>query len=182
MDNTQITKVAIEILKQSVDVSGLDPKINNRIQEIKKIYQKISVIQKEVSERVGTLQKEIKDLEKQAKIFEKQLLPVLKEVEDHALQAEGIFIELKKGRRSPKVGYEFLADKVNSELLMAAEEAISVAAAFAQSPTVKLSNKTAGVFDAIKSYWNRFITAIKSVKSKLTKSKKTLNELDKLTR
>ena len=144
-----IQKLATEIL--AADVSELEPKVQNRVKELKKIHQQIKEIEDRVKEQVGDLQKQIKTLEKQSSIFEKEIMPELKRLEDHAIRAEGILIELKPGKRSPKVGYEFLASKVSSELIAAAEEAITKAAEFAQNPTIEIPDavkaskkKTAG--------------------------------------
>ena len=134
-----VQKIAAEIL--AADVSTLDPKIQNRVKEMKKVHQQIKEIQDRVSEQVGDLLKQIKTLEKQSGIFEKEIMPELKRLEDHAIRAEGILIELKAGKRSPKVGYEFLASKVTSELISAAEEAMTEAAKFAHAPTIEVTSK-----------------------------------------
>lgn len=168
-----ISSIVEEILKESTDVSNVDPKISNRIKQIKKIYQQIKEIESTIKEQVGDLQKQAKDLEKQAQVFYKEILPILKDVEDHALEAEGIFIELKAGRRSPKVGYDLLASKVNSELLSMAEKAMTEAAQFAQKPTVKLTHvKTAGLGDWLKKQWNK----LKSWVSSLKKQEKSIGK------
>ena len=140
----EVKKLAAEIL--AADVTELDPKIQNRVKELKKIHQQIKEVQDKVSEQVGDLLKQIKTLEKQSEIFEKEIMPELKRLEDHSIRAEGILIELKSGRRSPKVGYEFLVSKVASELITAAEQAMTEVAKFAQSPSIEVtSNKrTAG--------------------------------------
>lgn len=181
-----IEQMADEIVKSAADISKLDPKIQNRIGEVKKIYQKIKVIQDSINEQVSDLQSQIKDLEKQAKIFEKQLMPTLSELEDHAVEAEGIFIQLKKGRRSPKVGYEYLADKVTSELLMAAEDAITDAAKFAKGLTIKVSKadgttKTAGITDWLKKQWDNLVSFVTKLKNRNKSIKNLLTQLKKAT-
>jgi peptidoglycan hydrolase CwlO-like protein len=141
-----IQKIAEDIFKESADVGTLDTKIQNRVKEMKKVHQQIKEIQDRINEQVGDLYKQIKTLEKQSGIFEKEIMPELKRLEDHTIRAEGILIELKAGRRSPKVGYEFLASKVASELITGAEEAMAEAAKFAQAPTIEITSnkKTAG--------------------------------------
>lgn len=182
-----IKKIAEDILKVSVNISEVDPKIQNRIKEVKKIYQQISVIENTIREQVEDLQNQVKQLQKQAQIFEKQLIPVLKELQDHAIEAEGVFIQLKKGRRSPKVGYEYLADKVSSELLMAAEEVITDAAEFAKGLTISVSStdgleKTAGKFtDWLKNQWNKLVSFVNKLKSRSNSVKKSINELKRAT-
>lgn len=183
----RIESIVNEILKESADISQIDPKIQNRIKAVKKVYQQIDTVQKQINEAVGDLQNQIKDLEKQAGIFMKEIIPVLKDLEDHAIAAEGIFIELKKGRRSPKVGYEYLAERVSSELLLAAEEAMTKVAEFAKSPTVTVSNsnqmtKNAGLFDWLKRKWNDLLNWLKGLKRKNTEIGKALSELDKITK
>jgi len=138
--------LAEDILKQATDVTEMPEKVQNRIKELKKVHQQIKDLQDKISEQVGDLQKQIKVLEKQSGIFEKEIMPELKTLQDHTIRAEGILIELKSGRRSPKVGYEFLASKVTSELITAAEEAMAKAAEFAQAPSIEVTSKmkTAG--------------------------------------
>jgi hypothetical protein len=179
-----VKRFAIDIL--ATEVADVDPKIGNRIKQMKEIYQKMKVIELEIATKIGSLQKELKTLEKQTAIFEKELMPVLKELQDHSIKAEGIYIELKSGRRSPKVGYEYLAEKVNSQLLAAAEEVIAKAAEFAQSPSITMSSsngmkKRAGVFDWIKEKWNKFTGWIKSLSQQSKAIGKDLFELDKMT-
>ena len=181
-----INNIVDSILKVSVDIKELDPKIQNRILQVKKVYQQINEIEKAIKEQVGDLQKQISVLEKQTKIFEKELIPVLKELEDHAITAEGIFIELKSGNRSPKVGYEYLAERVTSELLLAAEEAISKAAEFARAPSITVSKKeqiekTAGIFDWLKEQWNKLVNFVKSLKTRSRSLDKLILELDRKT-
>lgn len=139
-----VQKVAAEIL--ATEVADIEPKLQNRIKEMKKVHQQIKEIQDRVSEQVGDLLKQIKTLEKQSAIFEKEIMPELKRLEDHTIKAEGILIELKAGRRSPKVGYEFLASRVASELITGAEQAMAEAAKFAQAPSIEITSnkKTAG--------------------------------------
>lgn len=178
-----VMKLADSIIKESVDISTVDPKIQNRIIEVKKIYQKINEVQKIIDEQTASFQRQIKDLEKQTKIFEKEILPVLKTLSDHAIQAEGIFIEIKAGKRSPKVGYEFLASRVESSLMTAAEEAITKAAEFAKSMTVTVASKqkTAGVFDWLKDMWNKAVNFVKTLKQHANVISDLIDQLDKNT-
>jgi len=179
-----VEKIAVSIL--ATEVGELDPKIGNRIKQMKDIYQKMKKIEEEISTKVGNLQKELKSLEKQSGIFEKELMPILKDLQDHAIKAEGIYVELKTGRRSPKVGYDYLAERVNSEMLRAAEEAIAKAAEFAQSPSIALASinkqiKTAGIFDGLKKLWDKFTGWIKGMKKKVDEIGNNVDKLDAIT-
>lgn len=174
-------KVAVN--KVAVDISEVDPKIQNRISKIKEIYQQIKRKKDAIQEQVGSIQQEIKVLERQAKIFEKEVLPILKDLEDHAITAEGIFIELKKGRRSPKEGYDFLASKVNSDLLKAAEAVIADAATFAKSPSITVSHvKTAGILQWLKKRWQQLVGWAKKLKGVEKSLGKSVADLDRATR
>lgn len=172
-----------DYMRVSTDVKTLDKKLQNRIEEVKKIYIKIDGVKKVIAEKVGSLEKEIKALEKQTEIFEKELIPVLKQLEDHAIQAEGVFIELKSGRRSPKVGYDFLAEKVNSDLLRLAEEAMSKAAEFAQNPSIKVaSTRIAGIFDFLKAQWDKLVKFVSQFKKDTDSVGKLVSKLDATTK
>lgn len=170
--------------KEATDVKTLDKKMQNRIAEVKKIYVKIDAIKGLISEKIKALDEEMKALERQTKVFEKEFMPVLMELEDHAIAAEGIFIELKAGRRSEKVGYEYLAQKVNSELLTAAENAIKSAAEFAKSPTIKVGSiqKQAGMLDWLRDQWNNLIGFLRGFKKQTDDVGNAIHELDKLTK
>jgi hypothetical protein len=187
-----VKKLADSIVKEAIDISQVDPKIQNRIMEVKKIYQKIKVVQDTIDAQVADLNKQIKDMEKQTKIFEKEILPVLKTLEDHAIQAEGIFLELKAGKRSPKVGYEFLASHVESSLMSAAEEAITKAAEFAKGMTVTVSSKShptkysfslknAGIVQWMKDRWESLVNFVHTLKKKVTEAGDAIDQLAKET-
>jgi len=176
-------KIIEEIFKSAVDISEVDPKISNRIAKIKEIYQDINKIQKIIDNQVKTMTEEIKDLKKQASTFEREILPTLQQIEDHAIKAEGIVIELKKGRRSPKIGYDYLASRVNSDLLKAAEEAMSAASQFAKSPSITVSHvKTAGILNWLKQRWNDLISWVKKLKTREKSLSQSVKELDQLTK
>jgi len=160
-----------------------DPKIENRIKEVGKIIKQMDQIKDEIEKLVGDKQKELKALEKQLGQFYKQIVPVLKEVKGHALTVDNIYVELKKGRRSPKTGYEYLAERVNSEMLKLAEEAMTAAAQFAQKPTVTVSKTkvTAGFFDWIKAKWGALMSIIKGMKKSSSDIGKLASKLEKAT-
>jgi len=179
---TALLRIA-DYMRVSTDVKTLDKKLQNRIEEVKKIYIKIDGVKKVIAEKVGSLEKEIKALEKQTEIFEKELIPVLKQLEDHAIQAEGVFIELKSGKRSPKVGYDYLAEKVNSELLRLAEEAMTKAAEFAQKPTIKVATtRVAGIIDFIKAQWDKLVKFVSELKKGTDGVGKLVSKLDAMTK
>jgi chaperonin cofactor prefoldin len=182
----------MNLSKRSVDVTTLDPKINNRLQEVRKVLQQIDVIKEQVQAQVGDLLKKQNELEKQLGVFNNELMGTLKELKDHAIQAEGIYVELKHGRRSPKVGFDYLAERVNSQLLTAANEAITKAAEFASAPTFKSTtvpaslskrfDKQASLKDWITKKWNSLTQWLSSLKAKVKSAGKSVNELDALTR
>jgi len=182
----------MNLSKRSVDVKTLDPKVENRLAEVKKVLQQVDVLKKQVNDQVGDLLKQISDLEKRVGMFNAELIPLLKELHDHAISAEGIYVELKRGRRSPKSGYDYLAERVNSQLLAAAQEAMEKASEFAQSPSFSLraasiskraeNMKLAGLLDWVSKKWHDLVKWLAILKTKVSEIGSDVKKLEMMTR